>query len=433
MSRTWLVLTLIALIALNGCQFDAPTPTIEGTPRPTDPTPTAPLAPIAPTVILEPTPSVVELRVWGPLELSPQGATEGAEIFESQRQRFEAETPDALLAFEPKEESGTATLLEYLRSASAVAPAILPDVIIFPTGQLDELAESQLLVPLDTLIEDALRDDLYPFAMRDTQVNDNWLAIPLTLQIEHGVRRTDMTRTLPTEMEALTESNAPRWLFAGQGYGDGEMSNALLLQLTAIDQQLPTPGTLPDPERLTQLLGLMQEATENGAIPRTVLSLNDESELYSRLQNRQAHWIESNSRTFLMEQAEDNRLIFAPLPTLDGSGVTIAEGYLIAITATNPRRQEAAALWIQWMLEPSRLAEWNRLTYGLPATREGVAQTIEDAPYQVFVDGLLEKAWIRPGNALWRDFARTVQEQFRAVLQSQITPAEFIAAVDSGQ
>jgi ABC-type glycerol-3-phosphate transport system substrate-binding protein len=430
MSRFWFILTLTALMVLTGCQFDSPAPTIEGTPRPTNPTPTAPLVPINPTVILEPTPAVVELRVWGPLELSPQGTTETASVFEAQRQAFESQRADILLAFEPKEESGAAAMMEYLRSASAVAPAILPDVIIFPTGQLDELAESQLLVPLDTLIAPAIRADLYPFALRDTQINGNWLAIPLTLQIEHGVRRTDMTRTLPMELAGLDQNNAPRWLFMGQGYGDGEISNALLLQFTAIDQTMPTPNGLPETERLIEMLEQFQAATERGTIPRTVLSLNDESELYRRLENRQADWIESNSRAFLTAQAENSRLIFAPLPTLDGETATIAEGYVIAITATNPRRQEAAALWIEWLLEPSRLADWNRLSYGLPASREGVAQTIESAPYQVFVDGLMEHAWIRPGNAAWRNFAQTIQEQFRAVLQAQITPAEFVEAIE---
>lgn len=423
--------TLILLIVLvAGCQFNNPAPTVVGTPLPVDSTPTAGLVPINPTIIVEPTPAVIELRIWGPLDLSPQGTTETAELLERQRQAFEVQSADVLIAFEPKEETGGAAMIEYLRSASAVAPAILPDVIIFPTGQLDELAESQLLVPLDTLITPGLRADLYPFALRDTQLNGNWLAIPLTLQIEHGVRRTDMTRTLPTELEGLDQSNAPRWLFMGQGYGDGEISNALLLQLTAIGNALPRPDSLPEREQVIALLEQFQAATERGTIPRTVLSLNDESELYRRLENRQADWIESNSRTFQTMQADNSRLAFAPLPTLDGDPITIAEGYLIAITATNPRRQEAAAAWIEWSLEPSRLAEWNRLTYGLPASREGVAQTIDNAPYQVFVDGLMNHAWIRPGDAAWRNFAQTLQEQFRALLQEQITPAEFVETLE---
>lgn len=417
------------IISLAGCQFDPPAPTVEGTPRPADPSPTAPLVPIAPTVILEPTPSVIDLRVWGPVELSPHGSSEIATVFENQRQQFENQSSDILVTFEPKEETGTAALIEYLRSASAVAPSILPDVIIFPTSQLNELAESQLLVALDPLVSRELRTDLYPFAIRDTRVNDSWVAIPLTIQVEHGVRRMDYTRTLPSDLEGLLQSNAPRWYFLGQGYANGEMSNALLIQLIALNQQLPTSATLPDNLLLEQLMDRFQAATQRGTIPRTVLSLTDESELYNRLLNRQADWIESNSRTYLNRQANDSRLTFAHLPTLEGTPATVVEGYAIAITATNPRRQEAAMQWIEWLLDGNRMADWNQLTYGLPATRIGVAQTIENDEYELFIDELLNNAWIRPGRASWRDFARNVQEQFRAVIQDQITPAEFAESI----
>jgi ABC-type glycerol-3-phosphate transport system substrate-binding protein len=427
------MLFVAVLIIVAGCQFNSPAPSVDGTPVATAPTPTVALSTVVPTIIVEPTPAVVELRVWGPLEFSPQDTTETAAIFETQRREFESESDDILLSFEPKEETGAAALIEYLRSASAVAPATLPDIIIFPTSQLNELAESQLLVPLEPLISRDLRNDLYPFAMRDTLINESWVAIPLTIQAEHGVRRVDYTRTLPRELEGLIQSSTPRFYFVGQGYGDGEMSNALLLQMIALNQQMPTANTLPDSNLLEQLMDRFLAATERGSIPRTVLSLGDETDLYSRLLNRQADWIESNSRTFLAQQAEDNRLVFTHLPTLDGNTVTIVEGYGIAITATTPRRQEAAAQWLEWLLDPNRVAEWNQITYGLPATRSGVAQTLEDEEYTMFVDELLANGWIRPSRTSWRDFARTVQEQFRAVMQDQITPAEFVEAIGGQQ
>jgi ABC-type glycerol-3-phosphate transport system substrate-binding protein len=422
------LLPLLALLLLVACQLNTGPPAAEGT-RIVPATATLPLAPVDPTVVIQPTPGAVELRIWGPAELSPQASTDVASVFDGQRLAFQAEAVDISLAYEPKAESGTASLAAYLTTASAVAPGILPDVIIFPTSELEALAESQLLVTLDPILTRELRADLYPFAMRDMRVSGNWLAVPLTVEIEHAAMRNGATRRPPETLQALGESNAPRWLFAAQGYADGEMGNALLIQLIALHGAIPAPSDLPDVPALETLARAFQEAADRGNIPRTVLNLGDEGELYRRLENRQADFIESGSRAFLTQRAGGADVTFGALPTASGVPVTVAEGYAVAITSTNPQRQEAAALWLQWLLDARRLAEWNQMVNGLPATRAGVAETIEDGEYELLVNQLMDNAWLRPGGAAWRDYARTVQEQFRALLQEQIDPGEFAEAL----
>lgn len=382
----------------------------------------------AATVIVEPTPENVTVTIWGPLELSPQGKEKGAEILQQQISAFESVHSDIQIVYEPKAQTGPASLLNYIRSASAVAPAVLPDLIILRTTDFQEFTQTQLLFPLDGLIEESLVDDLYPFAMRDTTIDGSWLALPLTIEIEHGVTRRNQPQEPNTLAELLTE-DAPIWLFAGQAHIQGEMSQALLLQLLALNEQLPLPSRLPPEDELITLLSTLQGAQQAGAIPLQVLSLSENKELYERLRTGQADLIQSNSRQYIKNAQESQNIIFAPLPTLTESKVTVIDGYLFAVTTDQAREQEASSRYLNWLLESSRWGEWSEATGGLPARRSALAQAISDEGYQKFLDERLEHGWLRPGGALFRDFAQIMQEQFRGVMLEQISPAEAVKTI----
>jgi ABC-type glycerol-3-phosphate transport system substrate-binding protein len=228
--------------------------------------------------------------------------------------------------------------------------------------------------------------------------------------------------------ELLTE-DAPTWLFAGQAHIQGEMSQALLLQLLALNEQLPLPSRLPPENELITLLTTLQAAQQAGSIPLQVLSLSENKELYDRLRTGQADLIQSNSGQYMKNEQESQSIIFAPLPTLTESDVTVIDGYLFAVTTDQARQQEAAARYLNWLLESSRWAEWSEAIGGLPARRSALPQAIRDEAYQNFLDERLEHGWIRPGGALFRDFAQIMQEQFRGVMLEQISPTEAVETI----
>ena len=61
--------------------------------------------------------------------------------------------------------------------------------------------------------------------------------------------------------------------------------------------------------------------------------------------------------------------------------------------------------------------------------RSALAQAVSDEAYQKFLDERLEHGWLRPGGALFRDFAQIMQEQFRGVMLEQISPAEAVETI----
>ncbi|MGH2541375.1 MAG: extracellular solute-binding protein [Ardenticatenaceae bacterium] len=392
--------------------------------------PTLTVIPVDHTPVPQPTPSTVTLTVWGPLELSPLGTTGGAEWLAQEMEAFEQFHGDIEVVYEAKPESGAASMLNYLRSASAVAPTLVPDLVIFSPNLLPQLAQTDLLSPLDQVIGESLRGDLYPFAFRDTQVDGSWMALPLAIQIEHGAARSGERDVVPLTLDRMVRENAPIWLFAGQAGADGQMSNPLLLQLLSLmgrTQGETTEGplganALPPQEELVTLFATFQEAQKQGAIPRQNLLLNDELLLFDRLLSDQADFIETSSHTYLMQRGQGSPVTFAPVPTLTGNMITVIDGYLIALTTGAPRQQEAATRFTEWLFEPARLVAWSRASHWLPARRSALFGAIEDGAYQTFLDQQLMTGWLRPGGTEWVSFAQAVQEQFRAVMTEQTSP-----------
>ena len=418
------------LLAIAGCENE-PTELPDVAPTPAT-SPTASLSP-NPTVevAVEPTPSTIRLTVWAPVEFTPSGDEEGADLLRQQMAEFQNLNPAIQVVYEPKPLEGPAGLLTYLRAASAVAPTIVPDLIVIPAAGLDEAAQTGLLFPLEGLLEEGLREDLYPFATRDTRVEGEWLAVPLAVQVEHGVTRAGrrLPVPIPLDLNDLSVPNAPTWLFAGQGVEEGEMSNALLLQLLAIEGALPGPGALPPAEELVALLAAFQAAEENGTISRQVLSIDETEAIISRLQQGQVDLVETDSRSYLAEQQEGTPVRFAPLPTLTGMQTAVVDGFLIGLTTDDERRQAAAAQYLSWLLDPPQLAAWSRTSNWLPARRSVLAEVLDDEEYTVYLNERLQNGWLRPSGAVWGGFAQAVQEQFRTVMLGQTTPAEAVEAL----
>ncbi|MBA3534882.1 MAG: hypothetical protein H0T73_23475 [Ardenticatenales bacterium] len=375
-------------------------------------------------VVVEPTPAIATLRVWGPVDFDPQRPNADAEIWQQQQSDFETVHPEIEMVYEAKPLTGPASLLTYLNAASSVAPSVLPDLIIIPVTALAEAAQTGRLFPLDSLIAAPIQEDFYPFAIRDTSVEGQWLALPLAVRIEHGLTRSGRRGQIPLTLDKMASDSAPTWLFSAQDSANGEVSNALLLQLLAITAPRPGPESLPTEANLVALFTALQAAQGAGTIPNQVLLLAESDDLVGRLENGEAELIEGNSYRYLEERRQGTSVTFAPIPTLFGHPVTVVDGYLIALTTDEPRQQAAAISYISWILTPSRLAAWSRASHWVPARRSALAAAIDEDSYRTFLAERLENGWLRPSDAPWRDFGQTLHAQFRALLLGHISPAQ---------
>ncbi|MCZ7569587.1 MAG: extracellular solute-binding protein [Ardenticatenaceae bacterium] len=411
----------VALVVLIGCRprgervVTAPTPTpgasatVESTINPAEPTPT---------------PSHFELVVWAPVALSPQSREGGADLLTRQVEAFEAANPTISIRYEPKAQRGTSSLLQFLRTTSTVAPRVLPDLVVLPSGDFNDAARAGLLYPLDSLVADNLVQALYPFARRDGRFGDSLLALPLVVTVEHLVYRPQGARRPPTTWEEFL-GGQQRLLFAAGGRSDG-VNDPFLLQLLNVRDEPFLGGEVPDMEALERVLELYQAGRSHGLIPAEVTTLSESEDLWSRFLTGEAELLETDARTFLIEQSRVTGLAYAPVPTNNGLPTTVAEGHLVAITTVDPARQRAAAAYIAWLLAPEQVGPYASTTRWFPTRPDALESAIADAGYREFANSLLTRAWLRPSGSQWTAVSRAMQEQVVAVLNDQRTPAEAV-------
>lgn len=416
-----LVALVIALWVLAGCQDRPGSSSVAPTPTGiASPTPGSGAQQVEPT----PTPSHIELTVWAPPALSPQSREGGADLLTQQIAVFEVANPSISIRYEPKAEDGDSSLLQFLRTASAVAPRVLPDVVILPSDDFNDAARVGLLYPLDTLVADELLQALYPFAQRDGRVGENLLALPMFVTVEHVIYRPRGAQPPPATWEAFLNGQQ-HFLFAAAGRPDG-VNNPFLLQLLNISGKPLVGAEVPDMQALGRVLEFYDQGRTRNLIPAGVVELDESQQLWLQFLAGGAELLETDARSFLIERTRATELAYAAVPTSNGVPTTVAEGYLVAVTTADPLRQEAAMSYINWLLASEQLGPYAAATRWLPARPDALSGAIADASYRQFLDTLLASAWLRPSGSRWTAISRAVQEQFSAVLNDQRTPAEAI-------
>ncbi|HYN87389.1 MAG TPA: extracellular solute-binding protein [Ardenticatenaceae bacterium] len=415
--RIAVVVMLLVLVVVAGCQersdgrVETPTPLNTATPQ----------EEVAPPPT--PTPGVVELVVWSPAALSPRAEEDAGALLARQIASFEAAHPSITVRYEPKAAQGESGLLQFLRAASTVAPGALPDVIIFPSDDFDDAAQAELLAPLDSLIAPDVVQAMYPFAQRGAMLGDRLLALPLVVTVEHIVYRARGAEPPPrTWAEFL--GGQQRLLFAAGR--DGQVNDAIWLQLLAVTSDGASDGEMPEVEALRPILEFFAAGRSRGLISPNAAELSDASALWALFVDGQAELLEIDARTFMTRRDRLEGLEYTHVPTRNGLPLTVAAGYLVAVTTNDPLRQQAAAAYLGWLLAPEQLAPYAAVTGWLPPRPDALDAAVADEGYRRFLDGLLGQARLRPGDPQWTAVSEVVEEQVRAVLLGERTADEAV-------
>jgi len=180
----------------HGCQF-TPTPEPEPTPTSTPPIDVTPTSAPTPTLTPVPPGAPQKLTVWITELVSPLEGDERSLAFEQQIVAFEATHPDLTVEVLYKKPEGKGGLEDMLATATAVAPAVVPDLIMIDANQLPSLAQKGLAVPLDGLLDPDLVEDMYPFAIRAGPVDGRLVGLPFETSIEHALYNTAKIAVAP--------------------------------------------------------------------------------------------------------------------------------------------------------------------------------------------------------------------------------------------
>jgi len=407
------LLASLILVALLGCVAgESPTPEVTPPPSPTAAqTPTPSPSPYTP-------PSAITLTLWTTEAFIPSPDTPTGVVMEGVYQGFQEANPDIAVQFVPKRPYGKGGILDFLLTASAVAPQTLPDLVTIDLSQVDSLLGKEILQPWDGLIPQEVADDLLPRIREAGSKEGQLVAFPFQLDIEHLVYNSSLIDSPPRTWDEL-RSQETTYSFPAGGE-EGGVNDSFLIQYLALDASLVDEEGNPDLDEavLTQVLEFYRDGYEAGYISPSILDLESLDDSWALFKEGTVAMANVSSQNLLREEAE---LTYAPLPTKNGIQATMARPWAFVLLTTDPRRQEAAAEFVKWFLTPESLAAWAQASGHLPATRSALRLAIEDTAYRLFVQRQIGAAYLRPSR---EEIATALQQAVVDVLSGNATPKE---------
>ena len=366
----------------------------------------------------------IQLTMWTIEQISPQAEGEAGNILVKGLKAFEDTHPDVQISVVLKNESGKGSVLDYLRTASQVAPDVLPDLVVLNTVDLTALARAGLVVPLNGRVSSTLAKDLLPGARAAGSVDNQLVGIPFEMDVEHLIYNTNKLVTAPMDWTDVISSNTT-YVFPAKGR-NGLVNDAFLIQYLALGGRLQDDEGQPfiDKQSLRAVLGYYRQGTEQGVIPPDVLSIATPDDIWPSYVAAEVGMAHVSSHRFLTDREVLRSTQFAAIPTSDGVSLTIGRGHALAVVTRDPTRQSLALSLVEYLMAPDNNVEWNQARAYLP-TRYAVFDAIgESDPYWAFLKHQLEVAVPPPSFPEYDQIGRVLQQAVIEVLSGEATPEE---------
>jgi ABC-type glycerol-3-phosphate transport system substrate-binding protein len=367
---------LVLCLGLVRCQAQkAETITPVDSPRPSStPTRTAAAATRTPTASLPVSPSSpilptgpITLTVWTTQDFVPSDEGTAGRLLLDQLLEFQRDHADVTVEMVVKRLAGPGGIMDYLETAGAVAPTVLPDIAILSSEVLAQAHTHGALRPLDDLLPEATIQDLFPVADRLGRIDDALMAIPFTLDFQHLVYNTTiLTTTAPATWDEILSSGGPFLFPAGE---EAPVDTVLNHYLAAGGTLAIDNGALVlEVDPLTEVFRFYQRGTNNQVIPAAALQLESFAGCLSAYRGGGALIAHVSSSLYLPMQAELLNTAVAAITGPRRSGPTLISGWHWAILTPDPARQQLAADLVAWLLEPDNLGSWSYAGHWLPAS-----------------------------------------------------------------
>ncbi|MFK7805873.1 MAG: ABC transporter substrate-binding protein [Anaerolineae bacterium] len=397
-------------------------------------------APIVPTAVNTPTPGVNEpiineenstretvraLTVWVLPEYETDEETPAGNVISQQFSTFESNHPEVQLVIEHKSIVGQGGLFDYFSTASAVAPDILPDLILVPHRSLPELVSAGVIYPLDDLIPADELQDIFPVGDELVTVDGQRYGYPYALSgLTHAAYNTAVySGTLPSRLDQITATNLkPAFPAAGPN------GAALLFQLYLDEggQLYNDEGELAfETTPLLVALRRIQSLRDSGSIDDSVGDIATHEEMWSRYKSGGSSLILTNHRRFKTESRGAAEIGFSQFPGSTSGLTPMVDGWAWALTTADPVRQALATELLLWMVNGPNMGDWTFASQMLPARRAAIARWPQDE-YTLFLSDELERTMPEP--ALLDSTVGTVlQGAMLALFSTENPPVQAIA------
>ncbi|MCP4358836.1 MAG: extracellular solute-binding protein [Chloroflexi bacterium] len=437
MQRLFVFAILLLLTLAAGCSLlnnspaapgSTPTPELIITPTNTpDPIITPDLALSAPL-----TKTKASLTIWLPPEI--WGATEsGQAVFNAQMNAYRASNPDLDVNVESKSVSGQGSILNYLRTGRTVAPAVLPDLVALPTEQLSTAVSEDLIFPLNTHLDTALIEDLYPAGQSLVLNEEQILGYPFALNnLPHlAYDSTQLTNSVPITWAGFIQLPEQHFVFPAAGQEGATL--ALELYLAAGGAIVNEAGQQElQLEPLVTALQQISVGRENGFILSESSNIHMLEDSWLLLQTGQTSFVQTSANQYLRQQNPENVLNMIAIPGLERPLIPLVTGWAWAISASDSNKQTQAADLLAFLVAGENLGEWSYQSNYLPARQTAFNFWPTELPFIPFAQSQLLIAEAHPfptNNAIMNALSNAVFDVVSLAKSPQVAAEEALTSL----
>lgn len=418
----WLILIVSACEATNGTLPPAlPQPT-------TLSTTVAPQTPVATLPEAQSTLPDRQLLLWAPPFFADLVQSDATTAMTDIYAQFERAHPGVHVEIQLKNESGEASMLNYLRSAERLAPTILPDLILLESQQLWQVADLELTQPI-TITQLPNVDDLFPFTLVATTYEGELIGIPYATDLLHLVYHKEGIETPPSSWRELVALGLPYSFIIGKNEGLASALFAQYLSAGGFAQE----SMSNNPEALRLLFTFAAEAKAAGVITEETLTLSSLEQIWERFTSESQGLANTSTRLMLsqLDGLTGRNIGYAHLPTSSGGVQTVAQVWAFAIITTDPEQARLALDLIDLLREPAVHSAWGRQVNYIPAGLDAFEQWRTPSDYYDFLRDELAAAVPLPNGWRYMDFNKRLQQGYEKVVRGEMTPEEATIYVEA--
>jgi ABC-type glycerol-3-phosphate transport system substrate-binding protein len=429
------VVPFLLLAAVTGTSAACGAPTTESVLTPLPGPTVAPRSSTATVAPVRDSPqTITTLSLWLPEELDPYGEGPGAPILAKHLSDFSRAYPNLRADVVVKRGRGRGGLLDFLRTAREAAPNVLPDLVVLSTGDIEGVAASGLIQPLDETLSPSKADDRFPFAVTVGSHEGHIVGFPIAADLQLLAYRNQLLATPPVSWTGVLSPPLP-FVFPAAAL-NGSVNDATLIQYLAAGGDFMDDEGKPglDKAPMLSVLEFYSKCVSLGAVsPTLVLGTPSGNQTWERFQAGESGIAAVPAGRLFLER--DEMTAVGPLPTRDGRPLSIARGWALAMVTREASRQRLTALLLDWLTAPDHNAPWTRAAGLVPCTRSSLLLWDVSESDRAILRTLLEASVPEPRADVLAEVGPAMQEALESVIalrqQPETAVSTAIASIES--
>lgn len=416
------VIITILVFTLTGCSNF---PNQEATEDTTTETLATPTPTPAPTQVADSPSTTTSLEVWLPPQFSPNNDDLPASLLLTRLNEFNDLYPNLNVTYRIKAESGPASLLESLKTASNAAPLVLPDLVLLSTRDMVRAAEQELIYPYpeNFFTEE---EDWYSVSFPMGSFQQQIFGIPFAADALVAVYNPLVVEVFPSSWNNLIlEEHTISFPAA-----DPQALYTLALYLSIQGRLLDDENTvILENQPLADILNYYFQALSVNLLPPNASQLDTDESAFSQLLAGRSEIAITWANRYL---SLSNPSVSATTPpTIEGNSSTLIKGWVWSVTSPDPNIQAAAAELARFLSAPEFMGPWTEASNLLPS-RPSATDLWQNEHNSALAGLLLSVGENVPPPRVVETVGTPIREAIFDVLTGVQTPAEAAqTAVDS--